>query len=146
MMADKRNYEMITETRERDILELIDNWDPKKKKFTREALKRRVECTLGFKISRQGMMKRDAILRAVERREKEIRGDKPPRAEADPLEIVLEKRVEDLQATVDKQAKEIAGYKDLFATYRYNARQLGITREQLESPIPARGQVEGARG
>lgn len=146
MMTDKRNYGQVTESREREIIEMIDTWNPAKKKLTREAVVRRIECSMGFKVSRPGLFKRPAVLKAFERREKEINGDKPPRAEADPLEVVLEKRVEELQAKLEGRDKEIERYKELFATYRFNARQLGITREQLEAPIPARGQVEGSRG
>ncbi|MFL0587808.1 hypothetical protein ACH0BU_14355 [Sphingomonas olei] len=71
--------------------------------------------------------------------------DKLPRAEAEPLVVVLERQVEDLKAQVADRGKQIGAFNQLFVTYRYNAQQLGITPEQLEKPIPARGQIERGR-
>lgn len=92
--------------------------------------------------TRQGMMKRDAIKTAFERRLKEIAGDRPPRAEAEPLVVVLGRQVEDLKEQVASRDKQINAFKQLFVTYRYNAQQLGITPEQLDQLIPARNQIE----
>ncbi|MBA4761924.1 hypothetical protein [Sphingomonas sp.] len=141
-----RNREPITESRELEIITLIDEWDPDKGPLTRQALVRRVKCKMGLVFTRQGLMKRERILLAFQRREKEINGDVKPRAEKEPVVVVLEREKEALQAKVNEQAKVIAGFKEMFFTYRYNARQLGITREQLEAPIPPRNQPEGSRG
>lgn len=143
-MTDKpiKKYEQITPSRERQIIEIIDTWDAKKKKLTREELVRRVKCVMGLEFSRQGLMKRPDIKTAFDRREKEITGGKPPRAEAEPLVVVLERQVEDLKAQVADRDKQIDSLNQLFVTYRYNAQQLGITPEQLEKAIPARGQTE----
>jgi len=141
-----RNREPITESRELEIITLIDEWDPDKGPLTRQALVRRVKCKMGLVFTRQGLMKREPILLAFQRREKEINGDVKPRAEKEPVVVVLEREKEALQAKVNEQAKVVAGFKEMFLTYRYNARQLGITREQLEAPIPPRNRPEGSRG
>lgn len=141
-----RKREPITDAREAAIIALIDDWNPAKAALTREGLVKRIQCKLGLTFTRQGLMKRDAIRLAFERREKEIDGGAKPRAEKEPLEIVLERRIEELKATVEKQDATIKSYEALFLTYRYNARQHGITTAQLEAPIPARDQPEGSRG
>lgn len=141
-----RSRETITESREAEIITLIDEWDPTKEPLTRQALVRRVKCKMGLVFTRQGLMKREPILLAFQRREKEINGDTKPRAEKEPAIVVLERENEALQAKVNDQTKVIAGFKEMFLTYRYNARQLGITREQLEAPIPPRNRPEGSRG
>lgn len=141
-----RGREPITDSRELEIIALIDAWDPNKGPLNREALVRRIKCKMGLTFTRQGLMKREPILLAFQRREKEITGTLKPRAEKEPLTVVLERRNEELQAKVNEQAKVIAGYKEMFLTYRHNARQHGITREQLEAPIPPRNRPEGSRG
>lgn len=139
-----RTYAQITPSREREVIEIIDTWDPRKR-LTREELVRRVKQTMGLQVSRQGLMKREAIRNAFLRREKIICGDKPPRAKPDPLEVVLERRIEELQKQVADRDEQIDRFKQLFITHRYNAQQLGISPEMLEMPIPARGQVEKGR-
>lgn len=141
-----RNREPITESRELEIIALIDEWDPNKGPLTREALVRRIKCKMGLVFTRQGLMKREPILLAFKRREKEINGDAKPRAAKEPITVVLEREKEALQAKVNEQAKLIASYKQLFLTYRYNARQHGIKPKQLGAPIPARNRPEGSRG
>lgn len=145
-MEKGRSREPITESREAEIITIIDEWDPAKGPLTREALVRRVKCKMGLVFTRQGLMKREAIFLAFQRREKEINGDVKPRAEKEPVVVVLEREKEALQAKLNEQDKVIAGFKEMFLTYRYNARQLGITREQLEAPIPPRNRPEGSRG
>lgn len=141
-----RNRETITEAREAEIITLIDEWNPEKGPLTRESLVRRVKCKMGLVFTRQGLMKREPILLAFKRRHKEITGDAKPRAAKEPLTAVLERENEALQAKLNEQAKIIAAYKEIFLTYRYNARQHGITREQLKAPIPPRNRPEGSRG
>lgn len=141
-----RKREPITEAREAEIITLIDEWNPKKAPFSREALVRRVEETMGLVFSRQGLMKRDLIRAAFARREKEIKATAKPRGDKEPLAAVLERRVEELQVQVKKQAKLIEEYEKMFLTYRYNARQRGVTRDQLEAQIPPRHQPEGSSG
>ncbi len=141
-----RSREPITESREAEIITLIDEWDPTKGALTREALVRRVKCKMGIVFTRQGLMKREPISLAFQRREKEINGDAKPRVEKEPVIVMLEREKEALQAKVNEQAKIIAGFKETFLTYRYNANKHGVTREQLEAPIPSRNRPEGSRG
>ena len=141
-----RKREAITESREAEIIALIDEWPVEQLTFTREALVKRIRSKMGLTFTRQGLMKRDAIRIAFFRREREIKGDAKPRSEKEPLTVVLERRIDELKATIDQQAAVIEGYEQMFLTYRFNARQRGITRDQLEAPIPPRNQVEGSRG
>lgn len=142
----QRKREKITEAREIDIISIIDAWDPSEAPFTREGLVRRVKLKLGLEYSRQGLMKRDAIRAAFERRTKEVGGHAQPRSDKEPVTVTLERRYEGLRAKLAMQEEVIQRYKELFLTYRHNARQLGIRRDQLEAPILPRQQAEGSRG
>lgn len=141
-----RKRESITDAVEMNVIAIIDGWDPSESPLTQSGLERRVKDELNMTLTRQGLMKRDNIRLAFEARDKEINGEAKPKAENEPLTVILERRVAEIAADMRKKDEAIANYKVMFATYRYNARQLGITREQLEAPIPPRGQIEGARG
>ena len=141
-MTGKKTREPITELRERLVIDMIINWDPTKKPLTREALTRRVNCSLGFSVTRQGLMKRDAIRDAYNLREKEITGDKPARADKEPFMGMLERQIENLKREATSKDKEITGYKELFVRIRHNARQMGIAMSALEAPVPRRTQPE----
>lgn len=142
----QRQREPITETRETQIIVLIDEWNPDKAPLTQQALVRRIHCKMGLTFTRQGLMKREPIRLAFVRRVEEISGPAKPRMDKEPLTVTLERRLEALQTKYDEQFKIVEGYKELFLTYRYNARQLGIAREKLEVPIPPRNEPEGSRG
>lgn len=141
-----RRREYITDAREAQIIILIDEWDEKIGPLSQEALVRRIKCKMDLTFSRQGLMKRTAIKAAFVRREKEINGSHKPRVEKEPLIVKLDRQIESLRQEVSDRDKIISNYEELFITYRYNARQLGIPRERLEAPIPPRNQPEGSRG
>ena len=146
MKEKKRKREPITETRELDILEIINSWNAVTHKFTREALTRRVTCQLGFAVTRQGLMKRPKIKDAFEAREREFNAGMPVRAPKEALEEMYERRHNEMKAKLDSANNTISNFKELFVRYRYNARQLGIRGDQLEAPIPPRDAAEGSRG
>lgn len=141
-----RKREPITPAREAEIIHLIEAWDATANPFNREALTRAVECRLGFTVTRQGLMKRDAIRNAFEDRQKEILLGQPLKPAKDPLEDRYERRVKQLIDEFDQAKATIENFKELFARYRYNANQHGLSRERLEAPIPPRATSEGARG
>lgn len=147
-MSEKksRRREHITEAREAQIIILIDEWDNEKTPLSQEALVRRIKCKMGLCFSRQGLMKRTAIKDAFLRREKEIKGSRGTKVEKEPIIEKLDRQIENLKRDVAERDKIINNYEEMFVTYRYNARQLGIPREQLEAPIPPRNQSEGSRG
>jgi hypothetical protein len=134
--------EQITESRERAAIDLIDNWDPAKARLSRQALARAVQERLGFKVTRQGLMKRAKIREAYSRREKDLQTGRTSRAQREPLAAILERRIAELEDLVRDKEVTISSYKELFVTYRYNARQLGISAEKLEAQIPSRGIVQ----
>ena len=133
-----RRREQITQCRELEIIEVIDNWSLSNGKLSREALARTVCNGLNFQITRQGLMKREAIRKAYLRKELELSAGCAPRSDKEPLTVMLERRIEELLSLVADRDGDLARYKALFVTYHYNARHLGISTERLEQPIPSR--------
>lgn len=147
MMKEKgRKREPITPTRERDILEIIHNWDAIKTKLTREALVKRVTCQLGFVVTRQGLMKRDPIRKAYEEREREILEGQAISKPKEPLEEMYQRRLKAKDEELERAKKKIASFEELFIRYRYNANLIGVDPARLEAPIPPRNAGEGSRG
>ena len=141
-----RKREPITETRERDIIEIIRNWDATKTKLTREGLVNRVTCQLGFTVTRQGLMKREAIRKAYEEREREIHEGQAISNPKEPLEEMYQRRLKAKDEELAQAKKKIAAFEELFVRYRYNAIQMGIDPARLEAPVLPRNAEEGSRG
>lgn len=141
-----RKRETITDTRERDIIEIIRSWDATKTKLTREGLVKRVTCQFGFVVTRQGLMKRDAIRKAYEERDREILEGQALSNPKEPLEEMFQRRLKAKDEELEKAKKTIIAFEELFVRYRYNATRIGIDPAKLEVPIPLRNAGEGSRG
>ena len=141
-----RKRESISDTRERDIIEIIRRWDATKTKLTREGLVKRVSCQLGFVVTRQGLMKRDPIRKAYEEREREILEGQAISDPKEPLEEIYQRRLKAKDEELEKAKKKIAAFEELFVRYRYNAIQIGIDPARLEAPVLPRNADEGSRG
>ncbi|MCL6250392.1 hypothetical protein M3P36_04925 [Altererythrobacter sp. KTW20L] len=141
-----RKRERITSAREKDIIQIIRDWNAETHKLTAVALERAVASQLGFTVSRQGMMKRDHIKTAFDARVLEIGlGQAKPKTK-EPLEDMFERRIKALKEEVAEKDRAIEGFKETFVRYRYNAMRMGFKREALEAPIPPRPTSEGSRG
>lgn len=136
----------ITDLIEAGIIALINDWDPGRKPLTQESLVCGVKCRMGYDFTRQGLMKREPIRLAFQKRVDEIQGSTKSSAPKEPLVDILERRISEMTLELEEKEKILADYKELFAIYRYNARRLGITEAQLQAPISPRNQLEGGRG
>ena len=138
--------EFITDTRERDVIEIIRSWDATKAKLTREGLVKRVSCQLGFVVTRQGLMKREKIRKAYEEREREILEGQAISKPKEPLEEMYQRRLKAKDEELAQAKKKIAAFEELFVRYRYNANRMGVDPAALEVPILPRNADEGSRG
>jgi hypothetical protein len=136
----------ITDIIEAGIIALINDWDPERKPLTQESLVCGVKCRMGYEFSRQGLMKREPIRLAFQKRVDEIHGNTRSSATKEPLVDILERRISEMIRELAEKDRIISDYKEMFALHRYNARQLGISEAQLQAPISPRNQREGSRG
>lgn len=136
----------ITDVIEAGIIALINDWDPGRKPLTQESLVCGVKCRMGYDFTRQGLMKREPIRLAFQKRVDEIQGGTKSSAPKEPLVDILERRISDMTLELAEKDRILAEYKELFVLHLYNAHLLGITQAQLEAPARPRNQPEGGRG
>lgn len=147
-MSEKQSKKRtpITDMIEAGIIALINDWDNSRKALTQESLVCGVKCKMGYEFTRQGLMKREPIRLAFQKRVNELHGNTRAPANKEALVDILERRIGEMTLELAEKDKLLSEYKELFALYRFNAHRLGIATSEFEAPIAPRNQSEGSRG
>jgi hypothetical protein len=127
------------------ICSLLESWQGRK--ITWDLVVEHTEGYVGHRWTRQALEKHERIKTAYQTRRTALRtGGAPRRPESvDPADILLRRRVEELQAEIGQLKAQIATYEDLFIRHHYNAHARGISEGELAAPLPPidRGQTDG---
>lgn len=122
---------LTTGVQDRVVL-LIDGWKEEWGTFNASALERKVASCLGIRCTRQGLLKKEAIRAAFDRRK--ATADKPVKnksAEA----VVLEQRINRLERLLADKTAQVDHLQELLIRFRYNAKLMGLPADRLERPI-----------
>jgi hypothetical protein len=126
------------------ICSLLESWPSRK--ITWDLVVEHIESYIGHRWTRQALEKHERIKTAYQTRRTALRtGGAPGRpASVDPADILLRRRVEELQAEIGRLRAQIATYEDLFIRHHYNAHARGVSEGELAAPLPPidRGQTD----
>lgn len=131
----QRKREALTPAVVERIVLLIDRWKPDWGPISASALERKVKAQLKTSCTRQGMLKKDLIADALNRRLDEARSGKPLRKLVPGDVALLQQRIAALEKRNEEKEIELERHRELIARFRHNARNLGILIDRLEQPL-----------
>jgi len=127
----RKRHALTTSVQDQVVL-LIDGWKLEWGAFSASALERKVTCCLGIKCTRQGLLKKEAIKAAFDRRI--ALAEKPANTKSADA-VVLQQRVDRLEQLLAKKSAQVDQLQELLIRFRYNAKLMGLPAERLEIPI-----------
>lgn len=130
----------LSEERVEAVLEILDGWTGK---LTWLKLVDRIEHKLSCRYTRQALDGHERIAQGFRLTKRRIQGEtgRPP-VEDPALQKALE-RIAGLEARLERLSSENDQLVSKFIRWAYNAHLRGVTKEQLEQPLPPMG---GRRG
>jgi hypothetical protein len=138
----------LTEQDVRSVVTLLETW---RGPLTWDLLVQRVGILLGRSYSRQALDSHPAIkatYQALKRRTRAVRDSlRKGKATTDELPPELAaalQRVDAAELRIQALEQIIEGYRGKFVRWLYNARNAGMTEEQLNADLPPIDQVTGA--
>jgi hypothetical protein len=123
--------------REKDvesIVHIIHNWS--KGKISWEALCNACNPVLGYVPTRQGLNGHQTIKEAFQAKQSSGKKNTSTRKPLPSSLAVASERIARLNSTVATLQEETDRLRDRFVTWQYNAYKHGLTREQLDEPLP----------
>lgn len=132
---------LTTGVQDRVVL-LIDGWKEEWGTFNASALERKVASCLGIRCTRQGLLKKEAIRAAFERRK--ATADRPVKHKSAKA-VVLEQRIQRLEQLLAAKTTQVDQLQELLIRFRYNAKLMGLPADRLERPIaPLKSRTENS--
>ncbi|QFI39719.1 hypothetical protein FR932_18840 [Moritella marina ATCC 15381] len=119
-----------------DVCDVLDGW-PTDTRLTWDKLVDAVEHDLGFKTTRQTLQKYARIKNALKEVKKIISGGEPKANLSLPpsLKVAAEK-LDKKDNTIKRLEEENRQLLEQFHVWLYNAYRLGVTPDQLNTPLP----------
>ena len=127
-----RKRDALTQGVQDRVVLLIDEWKEEWGAFSASALERKVANSLGIRCTRQGLMKKEAIRTAFDRR-KAMAGKPTKTKSADA--VVLEQRIKRLEQLLADKTDQVDQLQELVIRFRHNAKLMGFPADRLEKPI-----------
>lgn len=135
-MAQKRTRERSKNLTDADIEKIVDITDGWSGKLTWDDLISEVELRLKERYTRQTLAKHTRIKSAYDAAQKRFQdtGDKKKK---NTIEYdVLQQRLERLEAQNERLQRENQDLLSQFARWAYNAYAKGVTKKELDMPLP----------
>lgn len=123
----------IDEAAVQRVCQIIRTW-PATIPLTWEALVKMTAQVEKGGWTRQGLNRHKAIVDAFQQRKIDLR--KSPKPSKDPLVVVLRRQIEDREAENQFLREKLAHYEERFIVMIRNATARGLTRNDLEAPLP----------
>lgn len=128
-----RKRDALTSGVQDRVVLLIEEWKDEWGTFSATALERKVAEHLGIRCTRQGLLKKETIKTAFDRR-KTMAGKKIRTRSAEAM--VLEQRIGRLERLLAEKTAQVERFQELLIRIRYNSKAIGISNDRLEAPIP----------
>lgn len=148
MPRTEKSKPRLTDQDVKSIVTLLEVWEGP---LTWERLVKRVALVLGRSYTRQALDGHEAIKASYQSRKRHIRlvrdslrAGKVTSYELPPELAAALRRAEAAEVRVKALEQTIECYRTKFVCWLYNARNAGLTEEQLNAPLPAADQAAGA--
>ncbi len=127
-----RKRDALTQGVQDRVVLLIDEWKEEWGAFSASALERKVASCLGIRCTRQGLLKKDAIKTAFDRRK--AKAGKPAKSKSAEA-VVLEQRIKRLEQLLADKTAQVEQLQEMVIRFRHNAKLMGFPADRLERPI-----------
>lgn len=129
-----RKRDALTQGVQDQIVALIERWKPDWGDLNASALERKVAGCLKISCTRQGLLKKDAIREAFEKRSQELKSGKAPKEKGADV-VVLQRRIDSLEKELEARTKKVDELQEVVVRFRHHAKAMGIPPERFEAPI-----------
>ncbi|MFI8666326.1 hypothetical protein ACIGGE_07820 [Qipengyuania sp. NPDC077410] len=127
-----RKRDALTQGVQDRVVLLIEEWKEEWGAFSASALERKVASCLGIRCTRQGLLKKDAIKTAFDRRK--AKAGKPANSKSAEA-VVLEQRIKRLEQLLAEKTAQVEQLQEMVIRFRHNAKLMGFPADRLERPI-----------